>query len=428
MRVNIPIQEWTRIIGSKMPMFASKNRIYRPSTIYIKMTEDVTDPEGTVKIQVPVFDDAWYSTVTDVVGEMVHVENVDIVDYKGNSISGLSRLQLGRVGELTIINANTGDPVYVATVVAPPKRVCSTKQRDISEWFDGTKDLLCKKIVQQLQTCDFNSLAAVVSQTGPLRKMIKSHLIDSSPQNMPWTEFLKTFAQDNVARNLDSTNVANAVSDAILSEIKKGLRANKHQIETYYAHKSGDASNLWGGKNKSKQNSMFSSDLEMYQDITDEAIYRPCLDSRVCRIINMGESVCQSKTVPISRKIRASNVKDPLDEYFHGDYFKRFGKLPAHVTRKIASKYGKDKENKPYPGNANVAREMYNLFSGRHAYPTIGKPMPRLVSRTISEMPRLGSRKPRLIPISSKPMPESMQLDISDNYDDGIFVDNFANI
>ena len=368
----LPIEVWKEVVGQNLPVFASEAQIYNPAVVRVRLTEDVTDPEGVVQIEVALSDANWYQKLTQAVGEMVGRTNVCIMDDYGDSIREFSHAQLNAAGDLDVFD-NHNEHVFVSRSIAPPKRMASDKHVDIANWFKDVRHEIGNVIVGVIADKDRVSLIPAVAKDGSVQKSVERFLVESRPYDMSWAGFLQTYARDDTVRALSPEKVAAQIAQSVLAEERKGLRANQRQIKTFFDYKRGDAEQLWDEKVESNiTRPAFQSALRMYEDITDDAMHKSALKSKVYYIINAGLNASKEQPTPVVAKRKKEIAGEhPLDWYYHKHHFERFGKYPGHVTRTFSKQLGK---RPAYTGDPVKAVAAFQLFSGRHTLPRRARP------------------------------------------------------
>ena len=407
---DLPIGVWAEVVGRNLPMFKSDNQIYNPATVRVKMTKNVTDPEGTVQLDVALSDADWYGKLTSAIGKMMGCRTpIDLVDVTGKSIHGSSYAALNSAGDLDVVDRRTRQPVYVGKIVPPPREMASDKHVDIGEWFSGLRTKLCDVITDKLQGCDMVTLQTAVAQGGPVQRAIEQTITASQPD---WSKFLQTYARDDDARALSPVAVAKQLSRSVLTEVRKCLRANKKRINRFYAYKQGSGEKLWDDKVASNvTRPVYQSDLEMFDDLVDDALSKSALAQKVYWTVHAGTNVASSAKRTKSRPVLRDTGEHPLDWYYHQHHYKRFGKLPGHVVQSFNKNRGVNKRA-PYPGDSIKAIAAFHLFSGRHQLPNERPGLIPLEESAHYERPiSLGAEMPRLVPIAGCAHPKLIPLE-----------------
>ena len=422
------IDTWCEDVGKHLSEFQSKRQIFNPVSLSVKLTPDFNDPQGSVKIQIPVTDHDWFHTLTDVISGMVNQDNIDVVDCTGESIKGFSAEQILESSGFDVVDNDSRRFIRIDNVVAPPRKMCNNKPQYILQWWETIRDDISTEVISELcKKKNMATIAPAVSLKGPLHARIESMLSGSNPFGESWNTFLQTYAVDDVTRGLDTKQVTKRIADIIISRLRTGLFSNQRHIGAYFSQIEDDEDQLWDDGQKSK--SIYTDKTEMFKDIFEDVIFQGSLERDICDTIYHGYNVVQhnQKKVKFSppRKI---NKQHPMDEYYHTHHYKEFGKMPGHVVNKFNKNFKKDNEhvNTQYPGIPEKAMDAFYKYIGKiskpqkrpYLKPFVENEMPELVSNHDSydnEMPELVSRKPRLIPIN-------------DSYDneccDG-FVDNY---
>lgn len=413
---DLPIETWKEVIGKHLPMFASDNQIYQPAEVRIKLTRPLTDPTGTVKIEVALSDANWYDKLLGAVGEMVQrpAGQIEIVDDCGAYIDKLNQGQLSRAGDLCVIDAKSRKPVYVAAVTAPPKHMSADKEQDIMEWLHTKRQAIADVVVNELKDKhDMIAISTAVCKDGAVQHALATYFINSRPNGESWGQFLQTYAESDAVRALDPKDVAKQLARSFLVEVRKSLRASQNEIKAFYSNqqqkqqgKDGDEAKLWDDHIRAAigAETHYESALDMFNDVVDEAVHRPVLEAKVYYVVNQGQNLIaghnngkwgygkkkKKKKKHKSAKARvlssyyatpvsAKTDTHPNDTYYHEVHYKQHGKLPGHVVRSFNKDFQAKSTKRVFPGDPIRAFALYHLFCGRAVLPpATPKAMPRL--------------------------------------------------
>ena len=411
------IDVWADVIGKQMQEFSSTRQVYKPATIIIRLTKKLNDPQGSVKIQVPLTDSDWYPQLLKDVREMTNISRkIDIVNYAGEPIKDFSTRKITTSSEFNIVDKQTGKFIRVASAIEPPRKMSSKKTHYITEWWDGIKEDISSIIIDSLKKKNMTSIVSAVASDGDIQSRVNKCIMGSNPFGESWRDFLQTYAEDNVVRQLDPNDVSKQITNIILEKIKNGLKSNQAQIGAYFSQVESKQEKLWDD-NVSNE-SIYSNRHEMFQDIFEDTLHSNNLRKQVCQIVNNGRNVDRklksvNKRVQHQRQARP-NAPHPLTSYYHEHHYDTFGKMPGHVINEFNKNYNKNKVDAKYPGDPKDAQNMFLLYSGRfrdtsnnnmpelELYSDIDSKMPELIP---AKRENIDNKMPRLIPIDSK-MPE----------------------
>lgn len=441
---NLPISIWSKVIGEKLPMFhGAHNKIYKPVKLRIRLKKKLVDPEGTVAIEVPLGDKTWYAKLGETLAEMTGLaaSRFSIVNANGECIRDKTWNDLDNSLDLKLQDVRTGKALYVDKIIPPPKAMQSDKDRDIIEWVDNIRNGLATKIITELSHHDKTSLSAAVARDGPVQKQIQKYITGAMPSPQTWPQFLQTYAGCDAVRALDPADVAHQLSQSVLVEVRKSLRAHKEQIHDYFNSlpvKSQDLEEpLWGDPvSESLGTNRYESSVQMFQDVVDAAVFQPILVTKFYYTIHNGQNVASHQKGVYKKKEKKEKEKHkrkklegevhPMTEFYNKHYYERFGSVPGHVRSNLG-------RMPAYPGETNRVANAFYLFSGRAPFPDdikselsdlppltpLAKLIPFKKENEELDIPELGPLAPRgklvavknknktqLRPVASKPMPD----------------------
>ncbi|MDB9801268.1 hypothetical protein OAB94_02705, partial [Flavobacteriaceae bacterium] len=377
MNPEMDIHQWVDAIGRSLVDFSTDREIYAPIEVRIKMTKQPTDSTGTVKICVPLSDKNWANDLIQVVKEMVKRPNIDIVDYRKKSIKTLTTTELHNTTEFDVIDKQTGDYIRTKTSIEPPKRVSVNKSADIHAWFEEKKPEISDIIIDELKGNDMITLVPVSSDNGDAKHAVENYLKKSRPLGMSWKQFLKTYAENDSTKSLDSSKVASQISKCIIGQLRLGLVANQPQIKAYFANVNTNDEKLWDtGAHTEIGEPVYQNDVDMFADIVDDVLHSDGLIYNVSDIVNLGtgivDVVTMKKKVPMKKTTKPKiDSKHPIDKYYHGFHYEKYGSLPAHMIDKQTKAFNSRVKSSitRYPGDINKVMDRFYMFAGIHSFP-----------------------------------------------------------
>ena len=407
------------------------SRVYRPIKLKIKMTAQATDPEGTVLMPVLKGNKGWYSDACEAIQEMTGRDNIDIVDYCGNSIKGFGFNTLQRCGELDIIDSQTRKLVRTPRVVAPPISMSVDKKVYINQWFSGKQAPIRRAVMANMDTSTLSDISVSLKPKGMVFNAIRSCITSDG-----WEKKQKTFALDTTTRSRDPALVANHISSMLLSNLRTEMSRNQENIDAYM-----DVSDtLWSQPRKRKKK--FPNKKALVLHIVNNAIYNDTLVSNICDTVNTGRGLPtkvrkrvyvkkdQAKIdaayrlfsfnqVPVSKQY-IQLCKSPMPEPYRKREMPRLVKSCDHDLIPIQREMPRLIEDESYDHEfvpihdemPEPYRKMPNLVkSCDHEFVPIHDEMPSLVEVEScdhefvpiqSEMPEPYRKMPRLVQIKSR--------------------------
>ena len=416
---SLPINVWANAVGRRLPQFRNEEDVYCPIPIHVKIAGSLNDSNGAVRLSVMPTNKEWYSDLTEALCEMTGERAVNVVNYLGTPIQGMTPEQLMAVGECDCVKSN-GTPIRLGSVVPPPLHLSTNKQGELKEWWNQMRSPLAEKIAVQLKGMTMAEIAQATLVEGPIQQIIESHLTQNTLHDLEWNKFLKTFGNGNT----DSEQMSKKLLDAV----RQSLVANETQIRTHHASIGSEAA-LWKS-NKLNGASSYKDDFTLYRDIIEDAMYHPLVGQQMVHSILYGtkEIGRRAKGGQKKKKKKENGKAHPINSYYQTFHFQEHGKLPGHRIAELNRTEGN--VGSEYPGDSKRAIDMFNLFSGRavDASPsTITNlvPIARVAAFLESELipiecgacdkkkkkkKNVSSRMPELIPIESK-LPELIPID-----------------
>lgn len=399
---NLPLSTWVNIIGKNLPEFKNDENVFNPIPINIKIAGNTNTSNGSVSVSISPSNPNWYETLVGAIEKMVNKKNIDIVNYVGVPIKNMSMGKLTCVGECDVID-KSGKTIRIDKVVQPPLELATNKTSQLKGWWNENRDELSTEIAEQLKGLTTSEIAKAVVPEGPVFNVINEYLNTHTLHDMSWDEFTSTFG-----RPVNSEDLANNILDSV----RQSLVANEIQIRDFHATEGiGSEASLWKktpvGKNK------YKDDFTMFRDIVEDAIYHPMIGQKTIQSIIYGKvdkKINKGQRKPKNQKCSECN---PIASYYKEYHYSTYDKLPGHVIESYNKSFGKIETK--YPGDADKAIQMFNLFSGRsvstHAKIESNIPMERSLPKLVpieSNIPMERSL-PELVPIGSTiPMERSL--------------------
>jgi len=432
---------WYHHVGRKMNTFKNPANVFRPVALNIRTATDTMG--GTTRMMVNATDDAWYTDLTTELASMLNVPKhvtLKVQTPMGLEIAGMSPARLHKVGELQVVDKNSGSPVYTQRTAEPPKRLTINKGTDLHEWYtDDLRDGLVQVVRQTLTNKSEHEIDRLLKGGEIVQQKMAQFIEDSVPD---WETFLDTYAFDDLARdiNLDDTHeTAMKISEGFLRRLRAGIRANAPHIRTFYAQKAAkqheDGPLL--GQHVATTVTKYHDDGMMWQDIAEDVFYSGRTASIASTIVKQGfrrfsdiEARARRRGGRRARRSKARRGKKaPLRHHkvpgmprAKRGYLHPMGDKKDHTP--MAECVGLEVPNEAflcgettYSGDQTRAMQHYHMFSHQFAYPQIESTMP--IDHVESSMPELipidhvESSMPELIPIDhvESSMPELIPID-----------------
>jgi hypothetical protein len=394
-RSRMPIDVWTKAVGSKLPAFSHPEDIYAPVVLDVKIAGGINDSNGSVQLSVAPTDAEWYPKLIEGLEEMTGKHNLAAVNYLGEPIKNMNAIQLSKAGEIDIIDTKSQRVVRLDKVVPPPMHMSTKKAPIVKEWWETNRAKLVKMVAKSLEGLTMDEIAANTMKDGPIQKAIEKQLCSGD-----WNQFLTTYGMDNVAKNADPKDTSTFISKGLLHSIRVALKANQKIIKNYHANaKIGNGSGLWNNDiitNTTTATNAFS----MYRDIVEDALYNPRIGSHMIDTILHGYERIGVIANRLPRRVHCTKSKissevHPLTSYYNKIHYPTHGKLPGHIMEQ----YNQNKvQSTKYPGDAKVAFNIYNMLTGKTVLPDSIPKMPPLVP--IGSITTNG-KMPPLVPIGT---------------------------
>jgi len=376
-RSRLPIHIWAEAVGKNLAMFENAhNKIYKPVNIRVRLKKNTSDPENTINLDIPLGDKQWYENLVDAVAVMTgrQASSFSIVDEDGRCIKGQTFEDLVNSADMRVLDKRTQKQVYVSEILEPPRSIQTDKGDDIIEWFKGIQSKLATKLTTVLAGNDMPGIAKAVSVNGLVQNTIKDFLIGNVPSPLDWPRFLQTYAGSDQVRALNPEKVAEQLAKSTLVELRQTLKTHERQIQHYFASAHADE-NLWSNPiNESLGSKRYHSDVEMFEDIVDSAIFSPTLETKFFYTIHNGQNVeCHMKKKKEKEKEEEEEEEeiegsiDPLHRFYHGHYFEKFGHVPKYAMTQFSNNVGS--QIKMSPEEIKEVDRAFFLFSGRAPFP-----------------------------------------------------------
>lgn len=410
----IPLHIWADAIGKKLPIFKNNpSSVYNTVKLAIKIKGKTNDSNGIVNLRVAPTDADWYPSLQSALKEMTG-KNVHVVDYLGNPIEKMTMEQLSQVGELDIVDTATSQTIRLplSSSCEPPAHMATNKMTTINQWYEKSRDMIANSIADGLTGLTMPEISQATTKDQKLQKIIEKSLQQS---HSDWQSFLNTYAMDNVSRSTPMSEKTSNIAQSILHHVREGLKANQLQIKAFHALNGTQGDNLWSDHVSTKVN--YKDEHSMYLDIAEDALYSKVLGTKISHLIYRGKRIAKGghkRNPNISYK--ASSLKEntghPVKEFYDQHYYPKFKKYPGHVIEQFNNK--EHIKSSAYPGNAERAKDMYRLYSGRFLLNK--NPQPAVKNHKIGSRHRLvplddiKEEMPRLVPLkkSSSNIKEEM--------------------
>ena len=257
--------------------------------------------------------------------------------------------------------------------------MATTHHQDLSNWIQNNlSNGLADVLASQLANKTPEQINGLVVKNGPMYDSIVDYLCEKSiPEEFSsWGEFTTTFAKDKTARSRDPSDVASSVANVVLHTARTALSANESQVHAVHAAKALKETGeqpVFQRHATAAIASRYENDLELYHDIMEDAMYNQLLGRKIIFLVkNGGDGKTYRKRIFKKKKKRGVvhhhhsryGGGHPLYDYYRGHYYNSYGKIPPQAL-------SKEVDSKVYTGDATRATEMFHLFSGRPAFPTV---------------------------------------------------------
>lgn len=419
----IPIHIFAKSIGKQL--CKDERDIYNPVTVYLKVAGDISSLGGLIKLHVPIHEQNWYDDLCLGVAKMMRIpesafKNIDIRTMVGTPIKTFNRRQLERAGELDVYFKNKLK--RVETLPEPPKELSTKKPKIIRDWFENLKSKICDAVSKELEHKSLVELDQALGLNGPVNDKIKEIIMDKTPQisgGLNWDKFSKTYKMDHSSKDEDSSKVLDEVSKVILAGIRNGMRASEEEIKAFYAMK--EKEKFKDKKNNTIEKPLFnivtSSKLakrtgkdgrNMYYDIVFDSLNSPIITPNIVKTIYQRPIMIGDHLMKRHHKHHHGqhyhhhgpgyhHHRHPYRGFLHNLFYPLYGYYPAHYLSNHHDK--KDEKDKPYMGNAIVANNFHNIYSGNHPLPAFKKFKPSPPTPVEESVPSFDHPLPKLIPI-----------------------------
>jgi len=355
---SLPINVWAKAIGRRLPQFRNEEDIYSPVPLHVKIAGSLNDSNGAVRLSVMPTQSNWYADLTSALCEMTGKRDLQVVSYLGQPIKDMTPEQLMAVGECDCVQSEALDaPIRLASVVPPPLHLSTNKQAELKEWWNNQRSVLAEKIAVQLKGMTMAEIAQATIANGPVQQTIESYLCQNTLHDLQWDKFLAAYG------NSGSTS-AQAMSNKLLDAVRQSLVANETQIRTHHASVGSEAA-LWKNQ-RSAPASRYKDDFTLYRDVIEDAMYHPLVGQEMVHAVLYGTRTVDGRHSKRKhkkkKKKRSSKMGHPINAYYSDYHYEVHGKLPGHRIAALNKPASVDAE---YPGDAERAVDMFNLFSGR---------------------------------------------------------------
>jgi len=350
----LPIHAWEKFVASKLPQFQSKEDIYAPAPIFIKIRGGINEPQSTIKLSVPTTSPTWYQYLTKTLENMTKISGVDVYTNTGECLKNLEPKALFCAGECDLKDKR-GNIVRLENMVTPPIKMSTNKNNTLKNWWTQNTDSLARILANKLKDMNTMELENACQPDALIQNTIQTYLESNAPNEMSWNEFIDNFGNDNNRAS------AKDIAKKILFTIRKGMEHNEEQIQNYQAV----SSNL-GGKSMFKKTTIVQSKYKdgalLYQDIIEDALTLPHLGKSVVDAIRYGTKSVTEKPKLVESSVVSSDWH-PLQSFYQNHYYPAHGKLPGHIMQEFNKTSGKIYNG--FKGNSQEAIDRFMLYSGR---------------------------------------------------------------
>jgi hypothetical protein len=358
----LPIETWEKCVGSKLPRFQSKDDIYAPVPIYVKICGGINEPQGTIKLSIPVTSDAWYTQLVQTLEKMTKKSGLNVYSNTGTCIKDMQPRQLFYAGECDLKN-DKGKLIRLESLVQPPMKLSTNKNNLLKDWWNGNTDNLAKVIATKLKDMNTLELENACQVDGLVQNTIQTYLEKNVPNKYTWDEFIDNFGNDS------NRTTSKDLAKKILSSIRMGMEHNEEHIQNYQAV----ASSLGAGKSMFKKTntikSKYKDGMLMYQEIMEDALNLPLLGKNIIHAIRYGTKTVSSAVTSVP-KLKTQSDWHPLQSFYNNHYYGIHGKLPGHIMQAYNKNAGQVYTG--FKGNAQEAINRFMLYSGRAIDPVQG--------------------------------------------------------
>lgn len=381
------IHRFAQIANPQALGVSSKKDFFAPIRFNIQTCGSISHPAGVIRVDIPVHaNENWATELKTRLAGMLSIpanRNIELRTVIGKPIEKVELRQLQNVGKLNIFV--DGRLKRFEEMPRVPTEYSVTKRNDLRAWHASVMRDLPTKIADELQHKNSVQVNAAIRADGSLMKLISKHITASTPNGMPWEEFVRVYHMNSPvkANAEDAEATLRDISLKVLTHVRSFVGASRERINRYitsveskqladsvgedtrhYAPLLGEAS----GKSLAAAKGATENGHEMYSRLMEDALSTPALERGIVDALYQAPSSSSKKRHAELVPIRKIATHHPWYAQIHHTLLPLRGTYPSNY---IVGHTKKDMTAQaPYlKGDMEKTYRAYHLFSGQHLAP-----------------------------------------------------------
>ncbi|MBX9636960.1 MAG: hypothetical protein K2Q45_05355 [Nitrosomonas sp.] len=238
---HVPIDSFINALQPSELGLTDKSQFYAPVCFSVQICGGISAPAGAIRVNVPVYaNDNWLVDMKKRFAGMIGLKNsldhnnISFRTTAGQDIATVDKQKLPNIGKLNVFVGDT--KVRLAAMPAIPIEYSVCKEANIANWLkqvsEDLPEIIAEELVGHKSSIEIDS---AIRGDGPVLKKIQQHLASSMPDNMSWSEFVRTHhmnSPDRVSKEEAQATLV-SVSKDMLSNLRSFIAAGAEQIGRY---------------------------------------------------------------------------------------------------------------------------------------------------------------------------------------------------